>query len=104
MYSYLVLNLGTENANRNALLGLLARITPATLPWASMYWIFAVFTLAMVTLLSCSRFPRVELTADEQAGSLQTYGSLFAGRWSGPLLPLRLRLRGFRTGHGELDL
>jgi fucose permease len=77
MYSYLVLNLGTENANRNALLGLLARITPAKLPWASMYWIFAVFTLAMVALLSCSRFPRVELTADEQAGSLQTYGSLF---------------------------
>lgn len=77
MYSYLVLNLGTENANRNAMLGLLARITPATLPWASMYWIFAVFTLAMVALLSCSRFPRVELTSDEQAGSLQTYGSLF---------------------------
>ncbi len=77
MYSYLVLNLGGEHTNRNPLLDLLARITPPTLPWASMYWIFAVFTLAMVALLSFSRFPRVELTADEQAGSLQTYGSLF---------------------------
>jgi fucose permease len=42
-----------------------------------MYWIFAVFTLAMVALLSFSRFPRVELTVDEQVGSLKTYGSLF---------------------------
>lgn len=42
-----------------------------------MYWIFAVFALAMVVFLFCSRFPRVELTVDEQAGSLQTYGSLF---------------------------
>jgi MFS transporter, FHS family, L-fucose permease len=77
MYSYLVLNLGNERAGGNRLLEILASVTPAALPWASMYWIFAVFTLAMVLLLFFSRFPRVELTADEQAGSLQTYGSLF---------------------------
>lgn len=77
MYSYLVLNLGNENAGRNMLLEILARVTPPALPWASMYWIFAVFTLAMVGLLFFSRFPRVELTVDEQAGSLQTYGGLF---------------------------
>ncbi len=77
MYSYLVLNLGSEHAARNRLLGVLAKLTPPTLPWASMYWIFAVFTLAMVALLSVSRFPHVELTIDEQAGSLETYGSLF---------------------------
>src|ERR1700733_7750296 len=77
MYSYLVLNLGDQQSKRNPLLNILARLTPRELPWASMYWIFAIFTLAMVALLSCSRFPRVELTADEQAGSLQTYGKLF---------------------------
>jgi MFS transporter, FHS family, L-fucose permease len=77
MYSYLVLNLGRENNSWSPLLGALAWLTPPTLPWASMYWIFAAFTLAMVGLLSFSRFPRVELTVDEQAGSLQTYGSLF---------------------------
>jgi fucose permease len=42
-----------------------------------MYWIFAVFTLAMVAVLLFSRFPRVELTSDERAGSLEMYGSLF---------------------------
>jgi len=77
MYSYLVLNLGAEHADKNRLLEVLAKITPPGLPWASMYWIFAVFTLAMVALLSVSRFPHVELTLDEQAGSLETYGSLF---------------------------
>jgi MFS transporter, FHS family, L-fucose permease len=77
MYSYLVLNLGNEHAGKNHVLEILARITPAALPWASMYWIFAVFTVAMVVLLFFSHFPRVEFTADEQVGSLQTYGSLF---------------------------
>ena len=76
MYSYLVLNLGNEHAS-NQLLEVLARLTPPALPWASMYWIFAVFTLAMVVVLFFSRFPRVERAADEQTGSLETYGSLF---------------------------
>ncbi len=77
MYSYLVLNLGNDRAGRNWLLDVLARLTPPALPWASMYWIFAVFTLAMVAVLIFSRFPRVELTTDERAGSLDVYGSLF---------------------------
>jgi FHS family L-fucose permease-like MFS transporter len=77
MYSYLVLHLGNQHAGRNWLLGVLARLTPPALPWASMYWIFAVFTLAMVVVLFFSRFPRVELNVDEQAGSLEMYGSLF---------------------------
>jgi MFS transporter, FHS family, L-fucose permease len=77
MYSYLVLHLGNEHAGRNWLLDVLTRLTPPALPWASMYWIFAVFTLAMVVVLFFSRFPRVELNVDEQAGSLEMYGSLF---------------------------
>jgi fucose permease len=74
LYSYLVLNLGTD---KNALLSLLGKLTPPALPWASMYWIFAVFTLLMITVLYFSHFPVVERTADEQAGSLKMYGSLF---------------------------
>jgi fucose permease len=77
MYSYLVLNLGNDRAARNWLIDGLAKLTPPALPWASMYWIFAVFTLAMVAVLFFSRFPRVELTVDERAGSLEMYGSLF---------------------------
>ena len=77
MYSYLVLNLGTAGARNDVLLSTLGRLTPSSLPWASMYWIFAVFTVAMIVVLYFSRFPRVERAEDEQAGSWYMYGSLF---------------------------
>jgi MFS transporter, FHS family, L-fucose permease len=77
LYSYLVLNLSRGKSADNVLLRVLGRLTPATLPWASMYWIFALFTLLMVAVLSLSRFPQVERTADESAGSWSMYGSLF---------------------------
>jgi len=76
LYSYLVLNLSSTR-NSNLLLDLLRGLTPPALPWASMYWIFALFTLLMVAVLSFSRFPRVERTTDESAGSWSMYGSLF---------------------------
>src|ERR1700723_798725 len=76
IYSYLVLNLG-RTTNQNLVLRALGKITPPALPWASMYWIFAVFTLVMIAVLFFSRFPRVERTADESAGSWKMYGSLF---------------------------
>ena len=41
-----------------------------------MYWIFAVFTVLMIAVLGFTRFPRVERTSEEGAGSLEMYGSL----------------------------
>lgn len=76
IYSYLVLNLGGVTS-RNVLLDFLGRITPPKLPWASMYWIFALSTLVMMLVLFLSRFPRVERTQEESAGSWEMYGSLF---------------------------
>jgi MFS transporter, FHS family, L-fucose permease len=76
IYSYLVLNLGHAE-KQNALLAILDRLTPPALPWASMYWIFAVFTVLMIAVLFFSRFPRVQRTEEESAGSWQMYGSLF---------------------------
>jgi len=76
IYSYLVLNLGRAT-NQNLVLRVLGKITPPALPWASMYWIFAVFTLVMIAVLFFSAFPRVERSADESAGSWKMYGSLF---------------------------
>src|SRR5579863_5631341 len=63
LYSYLVENLG-KGENRNLLLRILARLTPPSLPWASMYWIFAVFTVLMIVVLAFLSFPRVDRTAD----------------------------------------
>ena len=76
IYSYLVLHLNGRSSGQNAFLRVLGRWTPAGLPWASMYWIFAAFTLLMVAILSFSRFPRVQYTAEERAGSWEMYLSL----------------------------
>ena len=76
IYSYLVLHLNGRSSWQNAFLRVLGRWTPAGLPWASMYWIFAAFTLLMVAILSFSRFPRVQYTAEERAGSWEMYLSL----------------------------
>src|SRR5690349_12777721 len=70
IYSYLVLNLGRADKH-NLILRVLRRLTPPHLPWASMYWIFVVFTVVMIGVLFASAFPKVEHTADESAGSLE---------------------------------
>jgi MFS transporter, FHS family, L-fucose permease len=76
IYSYLVLNLKQPSASQDALVRLLEKLTPAGLPWASMYWIFAFSTLLMVVVLLFSKFPRVQHAAEERVGTWQMYRSL----------------------------
>ena len=76
IYSYLVLNLKGSSHDQNALLRVLGKITPPGLPWASMYWIFAVSTLVMIAVLGLSKFPRVQHTDEERPGSWEMYRSL----------------------------
>jgi fucose permease len=76
IYSYLVLNLKGASLDRNALLRILGKLTPAELPWASIYWIFAVCALLMMVVLAVSKFPKVQHTEEERAGSSQMYRSL----------------------------
>jgi len=76
IYSYLVLNLGTPPPHPNFLLQVLGSLTPPGLPWASVYWIFTVFAFLMVVILAFTRFPLVEHTDEERAGSWEMYRSL----------------------------
>src|SRR5271169_2359084 len=76
IYSYLVLNLKAPSPDQNLLLRVMRRLTPPELPWASIYWIFAVSALVMVAVLSSSRFPKVQHTEEERAGSLAMYRTL----------------------------
>jgi FHS family L-fucose permease-like MFS transporter len=76
IYSYLVLNLKDFSPNQNLVLRILRRLTPPDLPWASIYWIFAVSALAMVGLLFASTFPKVQYTAEERMGSLEMFRTL----------------------------
>jgi MFS transporter, FHS family, L-fucose permease len=80
IYSYLVLNLPRPEARTNPLVRVLSRITPAQLPWVSLYWIFAAVAVTMVVVLSLSRFPAVQHTAEERPGTLAIYKSLMRRR------------------------
>src|SRR5712671_6645852 len=65
VYSYLVTGLADPRASRSGLLRLLADITPQQLPWVSIYWLFAVATIAMAIFLFALKLPSVERTQDE---------------------------------------
>jgi fucose permease len=81
VYSYLVTNLHGNETAGGGVLGLLARLVPSNLPWVSLYWVFTVVTLAMVLVLFFVRLPRVELTADEKAGTASSYLELLKDRY-----------------------
>jgi FHS family L-fucose permease-like MFS transporter len=80
IYSYLVLNLPEGTQRASPLLRVLRQVTPAHLPWVSLYWIFAAFAAAMVIVLLISRFPAVQHTAEERPGTLSMYKSLVRRR------------------------
>jgi fucose permease len=65
---------------RGGLLQVIARVTPAELPWASIYWIFAAVSAAMLVTVAMVRFPRIVRKEDEQAGSASTYAQLMKRR------------------------
>lgn len=70
IYSYMVENVASA---RGPVLRLFAKITPTQLRWVSIYWIFAAVAAAVIVLLIVVRFPRIERTEEEQAGTVGTY-------------------------------
>ena len=102
IYSYLVVHLTGSTQASNWIIRVLHRITPASLPWVSIYWVFACVAIALVLLLLVSRFPRVTQTEEERPGTRQMYGSLLRQRtvWLYFLqsLPMWDASRAFQTG------
>lgn len=80
VYSYLVLNLQNKAEVKDAVLQFFSNVVPANLPWISLYWVFAVVSLIMVVVILLSRFPKVILTKDEQAGALKVHLDLLKNR------------------------
>src|ERR1700751_3022909 len=80
IYSYLTINLPKSAQRSNPVLRILRRVTPPHLPWVSLYWIFAAVAFAMIVVLSLSRFPAVQHTAEERPGSLSMYKGLMRRR------------------------
>ncbi|MGN6532246.1 MAG: sugar MFS transporter [Ginsengibacter sp.] len=72
VYSYLVVNL-SKKGNIDPVQKVFTSIVPANLPWISLYWLFAAVSLIMFIVILASRFPRVILSKDEQAGALKVH-------------------------------
>ena len=52
---------------------LIKNITIPNLEWISLYWIFAIISLAMVFLIMISNFPKVERKENEKSGAIETH-------------------------------
>lgn len=76
VYSYMVMVLKKGNGS----FSLFHAIVPDNLPWISLYWLFAIICLVMILIISFTRFPVVELKADEEAGPISTHLMLFKKR------------------------
>lgn len=80
VYSYLVINLGTEKESANFILRILGSLTPDNLSWASLYWVFGVITLVMVGIILLSKFPVVERKEDEITEGWSPHLELFKNK------------------------
>jgi fucose permease len=76
VYSDLVKHLDPANRDLTGLYAILRSVTTPTLPWASIYWIFAVVAGLCVVVVSLLRLPKVERTEEESAGTLSMYRQL----------------------------
>lgn len=75
VYSHLVRSLGPDREH-SAVLGWLAAVTPTSLPWVGIYWVFALGAAIMAIAIAVVRLPVVQRTEEESAGALGMYGSL----------------------------
>jgi FHS family L-fucose permease-like MFS transporter len=80
IYTYFVRNIGQPGGAGKPLIGLMSGLVPSTLPWVSVYWIFAVLVVAMIAVLAAVRFPVVVRKEDERAGAWATHKALFKDR------------------------
>jgi fucose permease len=77
VYSYLVLGLGGDHTNGDILIRLMGSLTPEKLPWVSIYLLFTIISLLMMIIIVITRFPKVELKAEEIVGAWETHVELF---------------------------
>jgi len=80
VYSWLVTGLDKAPEMQSGIISYLSGIVPADMSWVSIYWIFALASLAMIIVIFAVSFPKVELQDDEKAGSKESYVELFKNK------------------------
>jgi len=77
VYSYLVSNLNNRHDGQGIFINFMAFLTPHSLSWVSIYWIFAFISFLMVAVILLVRFPKVVRKEDEIVGAWKTHVELF---------------------------
>jgi fucose permease len=80
LYSYLVQNV--HSAESGFVIDLLNKLVPQNLKWVSLYWVFAVISLAMVLVIWLVKFPKVELKEDERIDIGKAFKELLANKYA----------------------
>lgn len=80
VYAHLVGRL-TSGDTLTGFTAFLQRLTPPQLPWTSLYWLFAAILTAVIVVVLCVRFPRIELQEDERSGGLHSYRELLKNKY-----------------------
>ena len=71
---------GMEEPERSGVVAVLADLVPDNMTWLSMYWVFALVSMAMLVLIMLIKLPKVELQQDETAGTWDVYVQLFKNK------------------------
>jgi len=75
VYSWLVEDLGAAHHHHGPV-AWLAAVTPPSLPWVGIYWVFALAAVVMALVIGAAKLPPVSRTEDESAGAIGMYASL----------------------------
>jgi fucose permease len=81
VYSWLVTNIDSTVEVKSAFFQTMSSMVKENMSWTSIYWIFALFSVAMLVMIFFTRFPKVELNEDEKAGSKSSYLELFKNKY-----------------------
>ncbi len=76
LYSYLVQNL--FSGNDFFMIRILEKWVPESMPWVSVYFLFAVIALLMFLVITRVKFPEVELKSDEKVNLGRDLGRLLS--------------------------
>ena len=77
VYSYLVTHLGDPTSHQGPFISFISYLTPDTLSWVSIYWIFSIVSFLMITIILFSPIPKVIRNEDETVGAWDTHVELF---------------------------
>ncbi|MFZ2284064.1 MAG: MFS transporter [Lutibacter sp.] len=80
VYSWLVLNIENTDSEKSYLIATLSNFVPADMSWVSIYWLFALGSLAMIFIILFFTFPKVVLKIEEKSGSKDSYIALFKNK------------------------